>query len=136
MESKTGWFGSFGPTSARLSEEGELVIQTRRGQHHTLTRDLRTPDSKVDIAPGRSDKPFCIKFEIPGCEEIVIDTCRAEEHQRWVVALQHVCGSAVASSKNTHRQYNFSVSLGGDVLKRFTVRHSSAKLVHKQLKKA
>ena len=64
----------------------------------------------------------------------VLDMGNQKDHQRWLAELSRAAGpEALSSFSNSHRNYTFTVSLEGEKLAQFTIRHSAARDVHAQL---
>ena len=99
--------------------------------------DLTMPGTKVGQPRNpRAGRPFCIRIDCADhARKLVLDAGSTEQQQQWLAKLRAAAGTGDTEAV-VHREYFFAVRVGEEELKRFTIRHRSAKAVHKKLQDA
>ena len=114
-----------------LSRAGMLTVEGR------APADLTTTGTAVgQPKKPRSGRPFCLQIDgvDPACK-FILDAGSIEQQHRWISQLRAVVGTAERQVA-IHRDYTFNIAAADMELATFTIRHRSAKAVHKMLKAA
>ena len=126
-----GWFSDFEDKRVELSCAGVLTVEGR------APANLTKPGTRIGQPWwSKTDRPFCVQIDCvdPDCE-LVLDMGNAEQQQRWLNELRAVANIS-AAQHYVYRNYTFAISTGEVELKRFTIDHGAASIVHKKLQAA